>query len=67
MNRKADDDVGMAIEITALCETLHCLPRAGGLFDQDPLVVYMMREVIVAQREKEDIQSRQKGMRTHGA
>jgi hypothetical protein len=28
-----------------LCERHHCLPRAGGLFDQDSLAVFVMQHV----------------------
>jgi hypothetical protein len=54
MKRKPEPDVALAIELTAMCETFHTLPRAGGLLDQDPLLLYMMREVLVAQREKSE-------------
>lgn len=52
MKRKADPDVALAIELAAMCDLFHCLPSAGGLLDQDPMYMYMMREVVVAQREK---------------
>lgn len=53
MKREPDPDVAMAIEMTALCEMFSALPKAGGLFDQDPVHIYMMREVTLAQREKQ--------------
>lgn len=48
-----------AIEMTVLCQELHCLPHAGGLLDQDSYHVWLMRAVIAGQREKEE---RQKNM-----
>jgi hypothetical protein len=59
MKREADVDVGIAIEMAAMCETFHCLPKSGGLFDQDPLHLIMMREVIIAQREKAEAERKQ--------
>jgi hypothetical protein len=52
MKRKPDEDVELAMELTAMCETFNCLPGAGGLLDQDPLFIFMIREVRVAQAEK---------------
>jgi len=59
MKREPDDDVGLAMELAAMCETFNCLPAAGGLLDQDPLLIHMIREVRVAQAEK--AQAEQKG------
>lgn len=56
MKRDPDPDVAAAMEITALCDTFHTLPRSGGLFDQDSLLVHMMREVLTAQREKAEME-----------
>jgi hypothetical protein len=52
MKRKAEPDVAAAIELAAMCQTFNCLPSAGGLLDQDPLLLIMMREVIAAQQER---------------
>jgi hypothetical protein len=52
MKRDPDEDVSLAMELAAMCETFNCLPMAGGLLDQDPLLMYMIREVRVAQAEK---------------
>jgi len=35
MNRQPDEEVALAIRLTTMCRTLHCLPRPGGLLDQD--------------------------------
>jgi hypothetical protein len=61
MGREPDPDVAMAIELTAMCETFNCLPRAGGLMDQDPLHIYMMREVLLAQAEKRKLENKRRG------
>ena len=41
-----------AIELTNLCQELHCLPGAGGLLDQDSKHVWLMKLVLAAQVEK---------------
>jgi hypothetical protein len=64
MRRKPDEDVAFAVDLTNMCETFHALPRQGGLLDQDSLHVYMMRSVIVAQREKAEAErGRQNGLK----
>jgi len=35
------------------CQAFHCLPQAGGLFDQDPYHLYGMTLVAAAYQEKE--------------
>jgi hypothetical protein len=59
MSRKVEDsDVALAIELATMCETFNCLPAAGGLLDQDPLLLHMMREVLQARHEKAEIEGR---------
>jgi hypothetical protein len=58
MSRQADEDVALAIELTSMCEIFHCLPGPGGLLDQDPKLLYMMREVIFAKGEKSKVDER---------
>lgn len=41
--------------ITALCQQLHCLPRPGGLLDQDAHDVFLMQAVLIAQEEKAEL------------
>jgi hypothetical protein len=52
MKREPEDDVRVAMELATMCQIFHALPRAGGLFDQDPLQLFMIREVLLARREK---------------
>lgn len=52
MTRPMDEDVAYAIQITSLCQELHCLPRAGGLLDQDSYHVWIMEQVLLAQNKK---------------
>ena len=52
MKREPADDVRLAMQLAVECEMFNCLPKAGGLLDQDPLLVAMIREVRVAQAEK---------------
>lgn len=51
-------------EITVLCETLHCLPRPGGLFDQDAYLVLGMQAVLVARNEKQEQELKKSASRT---
>jgi len=60
MKRKADDDVALAIELASMCEIFHCLPNAGGLLDQDPLVMRMIREVVLARAEKSEAEQQRR-------
>jgi hypothetical protein len=38
--------------MTRLCQELHCLPNAGGLFDQDSYHVHLMKLVLEADVER---------------
>lgn len=35
-----------------MCQHFNCLPRAGGLYDQDPYEMYVMMLVAAAQEDK---------------
>lgn len=55
LDRKPDDDwvdVVEAIEIAVLCQEFHCLPDAGGLFDQDSYRMWQIELVTAAQAER---------------
>jgi hypothetical protein len=58
MTRKPDPLVERAITLTNLCQALHVLPRAGGLYDQDPRDIYMISCVLSAQAEKAEMDSK---------
>ncbi len=45
-----------AIGISNMCQVYHCLPRAGGLMDQDCRMVQMLSLVSAAQQEKQEIE-----------
>ena len=49
-----DDDVAEIVTITSLCQELHCLPRSGGLLDQDGYIVWAMQQVLIAQNERRE-------------
>lgn len=49
-----DEDVAEAINLTNLCRSLGCLPRSGGLLDQDSYHVYMMEAVLNAEQIKKE-------------
>jgi hypothetical protein len=48
-----DEDVAEAIAITNMCQEFHCLPREGGLLDQDSYLVWKMQIVMAAKAEKQ--------------
>jgi hypothetical protein len=52
LTRKADEDVADAIELTLFCQEFHCLPGAGGLYDQDSYDIWRMGLVMDAQAER---------------
>lgn len=60
MNREVDDDrVALAIELGQMCETFQCLPGAGGLLDQDPYLLKLVRSYhrVVAQVQEQQTKS----------
>lgn len=59
MNRKADPEVAAIMNAVNTCQVLHCLPRPGGLFDQDSFFVEVMQIVLVAQQERNEKDSKQ--------
>ena len=52
MGRK-DPEMERFAEVLSLCEALHCLPKDGGLFDQDGYLVMGMQSVLVARYEEQ--------------
>lgn len=54
MTREPEEDVAQAIEMTRLCQALHCLPDEGGLLNQDSYHVWLMQQVLAADVEAEN-------------
>jgi hypothetical protein len=54
-NESDGEDVILAVEMTNLCQALNCLPRAGGLLDQDSYQVWLMQKVLEAQAERAEL------------
>lgn len=52
MNREADEEVALSIRLTSMCRTLHCLPRPGGLLDQDWYHVALIEAGLYAMARK---------------
>jgi len=50
----------MALEITHTCQATYSLPAAGGLFDQDAFIVYLMQNVLAGEGERSEIERKQK-------
>jgi hypothetical protein len=53
--RRPDDEASEVITAYNLCERLHCLPYAGGLYDQPARVVDLFIAVMSAHDEREAI------------
>jgi hypothetical protein len=51
-----DPEVAEVISIVRLCQSMATLPRAGGLFDQDALFVYLLERVLFADQKKADLE-----------
>lgn len=52
LDRRPDDEVRLAVELTDMCETFGVLPRAGGLLDQDYYYIVLMYAVLRARAIK---------------
>lgn len=52
MKRDADSEVINLINLTNMCQTFQCLPREGGVLDQDCYLIIGMQHVLQAQAEK---------------
>jgi hypothetical protein len=52
--RQNEEDVIQTIELVDLCRTLHVLPRPGGLLDQDPVDIRMLKAGLRALALKEN-------------
>lgn len=57
LSREPDEDLANWIHITNLCEALHCLPKPGGLLDQDPDHIRWMTAILVAKAEKQELEA----------
>jgi hypothetical protein len=57
-NYGSDPEVDLYIWLHTLCSKYGVLPEAGGIFDQDPYVLYGLSAVIraVGQKEEKDIE-----------
>lgn len=52
MKMKPESYVAEIINLTYLCQALHCLPKAGGLLDQPAEIVVGMKLVLEADNER---------------
>ena len=57
LSAEPDEEVAELLSITNLCQTLHCLPGPGGLFDQHPYLIEGMKLILMAQNEKAEMES----------
>lgn len=66
MGRTDDDDtVQLAVELTQLCRAFHVLPGPGGLLDQDPYHIRLLKAGLYGLTEKERIEA-EKVRNSHG-
>lgn len=49
-----------AINLANICQSLHCLPRSGGLYDQDYFDALKLQWVIAAQAKKQNADLKRK-------
>jgi hypothetical protein len=56
MNRKPDDEVSAILGLIRTCQSMGCLPLAGGLLDQDSYFVFLLQVVLVCDMEREKIE-----------
>lgn len=52
------------MQIINNCESLHCLPVAGGLFDQDAYFMVLYNAVIEARAVKEEMERNKSSKKT---
>jgi hypothetical protein len=52
LSREPDLETSLAIDIAALCKEYRVLPKAGGLLDQDPYYVLVLKAYTLAINEK---------------
>jgi len=55
MSRPPDEEVSAILRLVRLCESVHALPDAGGLLDQDSYFVYLYEQVLLADYEKQQL------------
>jgi hypothetical protein len=51
-----DDDVALAIELGQLCEIFNCLPGPGGILDQDPYLLKLVKMYLSASAERQNLE-----------
>lgn len=45
----------MFLEIFGMCQSLNVLPKSGGLLDQDGFYVHLMKNALMAQAERAEL------------
>lgn len=60
LSRAPDAETALAIEIAAICKEYRVLPHEGGLLDQDPYHVLMLKAYSMALGEKAERESKRK-------
>lgn len=58
MNRKPDPEVTQILAVVRTCQSMRCLPQAGGLLDQDSCFVFLLQVVLLADMEREQIEQK---------
>lgn len=56
MSREADLEVLQAIDLVRLCQATSTLPLPGGLLDQDSYFVFLLKTILKADEEKQQLE-----------
>lgn len=48
------------METLGMCQELHVLPKPGGLHDQDSLFVHLMKNAMIFQQQRRELDNRKR-------
>lgn len=57
-SKKLDYEVATVLNIINMCQTFNTLPQAGGLLDQDALLIYLFNVVEEARAVRAELDSK---------
>lgn len=52
---KVAQEAKTILSIVTLCDRFHTMPKAGGLFEQDSLFVYMLDSIMAWEYERQEL------------
>lgn len=65
MKREPDEEVNLALDLAALCESTHSLPRTGGVLDQDPYHLVLLRAGLYGLNKRKEFEQQKANQRRH--